>query len=103
MASRLDLAHICDESGVGARIDENLIPRASVGSPARQVSPAAALDGGEDYELLFTSPKSKRIPPRILGVRITPIGEITRGRSITIVKDGVRCKLEPRGWEHFRN
>jgi thiamine-monophosphate kinase len=88
---------------VGARIDENLIPRPSVGRPARTVSPEAALHGGEDYELLFTAPKSKRIPLRILGVGITPIGEITRGRSITIVKDGVRSKLEPRGWEHFKS
>jgi len=98
-----DLAHICDESRVGARIDENLIPRATVGRPARKVSLEAALHGGEDYELLFTAPKSKRIPRRILGVRITPIGEITSARSITIVRDGVRCELDPRGWEHFRN
>jgi thiamine-monophosphate kinase len=98
-----DLAHICDESGVGARIDENLIPYASVGRLARKVSPEAALHGGEDYELLFTAPKSARIPSRILGVRTTLIGQITRNRSITLVKDGVRCKLEPRGWEHFRN
>jgi thiamine-monophosphate kinase len=98
-----DLAHICDESRVGARIDGDLIPRATVESPAREVSPDAALHGGEDYELLFTAPKSKRIPARIFDVRITLIGEITRNRSITLLKDGVRCKLEPRGWEHFQN
>ena len=98
-----DLAHICDESRVSARIDENLIPRATVGRPVCQVSPEAALHGGEDYELLFTAEKSKRVPRRILGVRITPIGEITRGRAMTIVKDGVRSKLEPQGWEHFKS
>jgi thiamine-monophosphate kinase len=98
-----DLAHICAESRVGARIEEDLIPRATVGRPARGVSMDAALHGGEDYELLFTAPKLKRIPARILGVPITSIGEITRNRSITLLKDGARCKLESRGWEHVRN
>ncbi len=39
-----------------------------------------ALNGGEDYELLFTVQKkfSKRMPHRVAGVRLTIIGEITR-------------------------
>ena len=98
-----DLAHICDESRVGARIDASTIPRAKVGRPVHEVPLTTALHGGEDYELLFTAPKSKKLPARILGVRITPIGVITRDRTMTLLKDGARCKLEPRGWEHFRN
>jgi thiamine-monophosphate kinase len=98
-----DLRHICDESRVGATITGAAVPRAIVGRPARQVELTAALHGGEDYELLFTASKTKRIPDRILGVRVTPIGELTRRKGMFLVNDGVRCKLEPRGWEHFRH
>jgi len=97
-----DLAHICDESGVGAEIQAELIPRARVGKPAREVDLQFALHGGEDYELLFTVPASKRVPSRIAGVPITYIGHITRGRKIYLVKRQVRCELQPTGWEHFR-
>jgi len=98
-----DLAHICDESGVGAEILAEAIPRASMGKPAREVSLELALHGGEDYELLFTAPRSKRIPSRIVGVPITMIGYITRGRTMFLINEnGVRCELPARGWEHFR-
>ncbi len=50
-----DLAHLCEESGVGAELDAALIPRARVGKPAREVDLDLALHGGEDYELLFTA------------------------------------------------
>ena len=98
-----DLAHICEESGVGAEIDSSLVPRARVGKPAREVDLDLALHGGEDYELLFTAPPEKRIPRHIAGVAITPIGRITRSRGI-FVRDskGVGYELHPRGWEHFR-
>ena len=97
-----DLSHICEESGVGAEIKESAIPRAVVGQPARSVSIQHALHGGEDYELLFTSPK--RIPPIIADVRITEIGRITRGTKITLVgTSGSRQGLRAKGWEHFRS
>jgi thiamine-monophosphate kinase len=99
-----DLAHICEESGVGAEIIAESIPRASVGKPAREVDLEFALHGGEDYELLFTSPRSQQVPSRIAGVPIRQIGHITRGRRVILIseKSGVGYELEPRGWEHFR-
>ena len=98
-----DLAHICEESGIGAEIRAALIPRARVGKPAREVDLDLALHGGEDYELLFTARPGKRIPKRIAGVAITPIGQIVRGRRIFVENEnGVAVELEPRGWEHFR-
>ncbi len=97
-----DLAHICEESGVGAQIEEEVIPRAKVGKPLREVDLQLALHGGEDYELLFTAPRSKRIPSRIAGVRIARIGRITRGPRILLLnRSGVGRELKPRGWEHF--
>lgn len=98
-----DLAHICEESHVGAEIDSSLIPRAYVGKPAREVDLDLALHGGEDYELLFIAPPGKRIPRHIAGVAITQIGQITRSRGIFVRNPkGVGHELHPRGWEHFR-
>ena len=98
-----DLAHLCQESGVGAEVDGSRIPLASVGKPAREVDLNLALHGGEDYELLFTAPVNKRIPNRIAGVTITQIGGITQSRGILLTNaKGVGHALYPRGWQHFR-
>ena len=98
-----DLAHICEESGVGAELEAELIPRANVGKPAREVDLKFALHGGEDYELLFAARPNRRVPSRIAGVPITHIGRITRERRIVLTsRGGVGYELQPRGWEHFR-
>ena len=98
-----DLAHICEESGVGAELQARAIPRASIGKPAFEVDLAFALHGGEDYELLFTASPGKRVPLEIAGVRITQIGEINRGKKIYIRETpGAKRQLRPQGWEHFR-
>jgi thiamine-monophosphate kinase len=96
-----DLAHLCEESGVGAEIEAALIPRASVGRPAREVDLDLALHGGEDYELLFTSPPGKRLPSQIAGVALTHIGDITRSSKILLRDANGAHELKPQGWEHF--
>ena len=97
-----DLAHICEESGVGAELQPEMIPRARVGKPAREVHLDLALHGGEDYELLFTAPAGKRVPRQIAGVALTEIGRITRGRKIVVRNArGIGYEMEPKGWEHF--
>ena len=96
-----DLAHICEESGVGAEIDSERIPRAQCGKSKREVSLDLALHGGEDYELLFTAPSAVRMPRSIHGVSVTEIGRITR-RNALLLRMGNRTEeLIPRGWEHF--
>jgi thiamine-monophosphate kinase len=97
-----DLAHICEESGVGAELQAEAVPVATIGKPARKVDPHFALHGGEDYELLFTAPRSKRVPARIAGVKITRIGHITRGKQVFLMnQEGVGYELVPQGWEHL--
>ncbi len=97
-----DLAHICEESRVGAEIEADAIPRAGIGKPPLEVDLDFALHGGEDYELLFTAPPSKRIPSKIAGVPITMIGHISRSRDIFLSNpDSGRLQLRPHGWEHF--
>jgi thiamine-monophosphate kinase len=94
-----DLAHLCEESGVRAEVDAAFVP----------VHPAAtleqALDGGEDYELLFTAPPAARLPRAVAGVPVTRIGLIKRRRSgqpaVTLLSPQGAQPLEPGGWEHF--
>ncbi len=103
-----DLAHICEASGVGARVFAGRIPAVLVPEGLRARSFDAfelALHGGEDYELLFTVPRRrlKKLPRFFRGVRITSIGEIVRDRKVVLVgKDGRESPLTPRGWDHFR-
>jgi thiamine-monophosphate kinase len=98
-----DLAHMCEESGVGAELHSAAIPLARVGKPKREVDLDIALHGGEDYELLFTVPKGKRIPRRIAGIALTQIGTISRSPGVFLRNPkGVAYELHPRGWEHFR-
>ena len=96
-----DLAHICDESGTGAQIESVSIPIASIGRPAHEVNLTSALHGGEDYELLFTAPRHKRVPGRIAGVPISEIGRITSNKRVLLTMDGEGFELKPQGWQHF--
>jgi thiamine-monophosphate kinase len=92
-----DLRHICDKSHVGAIMDAAALPTTRADN-ARQL----ALDGGEDYELLFTAPANRRIPSQIAGVLITRIGAMTRGRQIKLqFPDGKLKPLPAAGWQHL--
>lgn len=94
-----DLGHICEESGLGALVQEHSIPRPA---RARTSTLHLALHGGEDYELLFNAPPRTKIPSRIAGVRITRIGEMIRGTKMFLADShGQRKPLLPRGWQHF--
>jgi thiamine-monophosphate kinase len=65
-----------------------------------------ALAGGEDYELLFTAPASRKqeisaILQR-LGTPVTAIGEITDGRRLHVISgDGSEYRITKRGFNHF--
>jgi thiamine-monophosphate kinase len=100
-----DLGHICEASGVGARVWAAKIPKVKVPNQLGLDPLRLALDGGEDYELLFTVPKrlAGRIPAGIGGVPITTIGEITRERRILLVDERGRiAPLRNQGWDPFR-
>jgi thiamine-monophosphate kinase len=94
-----DLAHLCAESGVAAEVDASLLPIA-LGATLDQ-----ALDGGEDYELLFTAPPAAQLPRSIAGVPVTRIGRIVKARkgqpAITLLTPQGAQPLEAQGWEHF--
>ncbi len=89
-----DLSHLCAESGTGAVIYSAAVPTA--------VGFEFALQGGDEYELLFTARPDRRIPKQVAGVAITQIGEIVRGRRMKLVwPDGSQDPFVVRGWEHF--
>jgi thiamine-monophosphate kinase len=104
-----DLGHICKASGVGAKVYAEKIPLVNVPPELRQMGIDAlqlAVNGGEDYELLFTVPKRQagRLPRQLGGVPITVIGEITRGKGMTLVDTAGHGKaLRPGGWDPFRD
>ena len=96
-----DLNHICEESEVGAEVWAEALPLASLSG--RKVDLEFALHGGEAYELLFTTGPATKVPPRIAGVPITCIGEITKRKKLALVgADRTRSELNIRGWQHFQ-
>lgn len=100
---------ICEMSRVGAAIDAGAIP-IDAGPQAwfarHGIDPlAAAIGGGDDYELLFTVPRRSRgrlatVVRQAQGVGITRIGEVTRERDIVLRRDG-RDEPLPSGFSHF--
>jgi len=105
-----DAVHqIAAASGVGMRLDAEALPihpEARAWFERAGLDPvAAAVAGGEDYELAFTSPPAFRgrlrhVRRRIGDLPITPIGIVTKERSVCIRRDGKDEPL-PRGYEHF--
>ena len=94
-----DLAHLCAESGLAAEVDAAALP----------LHPAASLDqalnGGEDYELLFAASPKAKLPRKIAGVAVSCIGRLLparRGRpQVTLLTPEGPRPLLPHGWEHF--
>ena len=101
-----DLAHLCQASKVGAKIYADKIPITSEISDFRfRISDLEfALDGGEDFELLFTvEPKKKiRAEKALKNCAFSHIGEITAtGGIIELIADKKSIVLQPKGFRHF--
>lgn len=117
-----DLRRICEASQVGAEIQLEKIPVSQkTRHLARELGQdplSLALEGGEDYELLFTlsrlyplpskgKGKARKSSPRAnsdLKFPLSLIGEITekKGKIFLVDRNGHRHSLEARGYEHFR-
>jgi thiamine-monophosphate kinase len=102
-----DLARLCAASGVGARVEADRIPKVQVPISKRRNHlnvTELALNGGDDYELLFTvrPSQARRIPRAFRGLIISCIGEITRKQRLVLIGAGGREEaLVPRGWDPF--
>ena len=98
-----ELLHICKQSNVGCRVYEERIPidyqTAIMAEELNMNLVTAALNGGEDYELLFTVPLSMHdAVSAIPGVKV--IGHMTAPSlgSYLIARDGSEIQLRAQGW-----
>jgi thiamine-monophosphate kinase len=101
-----DIMHITQQSKVGCRLYEERIPidyqTAVMAEQFNMNLVTAALNGGEDYELLFTVPlQLNEQIEQMKGVKM--IGYITNHESgnYLICHDGSEIKLQAQGWNTF--
>ncbi len=98
-----ELLHICHQSKVGCRVYEDRIPidyqTAIMAEELNMNLVTAALNGGEDYELLFTVPL--HLHDKVKDLKgISVIGHITNENlgCALITRDGVEIPLKAQGW-----
>lgn len=102
-----ELLHICKQSDTGCRIYEERIPidyqTALMAEELGMNLVTAALNGGEDYELLFTVPLSRHEDvSKIKGVSV--IGHICKPEMgcAMVTRDGGEIELKAQGWNHWQ-
>ena len=98
-----DLLHICKQSNVGCRLFEERLPidyqTASMAESFNLNVSTVALNGGEDYEMLFTVPLSLFEQVKIVpGIHV--IGHITDAslECMLVSRDGQEMMLQAQGW-----
>ena len=106
-----DLYHLCQAGGVGARLKAAAVPLSAglaAAPPGWAWTPCSlALTGGEDYQLLFTSPPAGRRGPERAFSRagLAPpraLGEIVAGRRVLLVTETGEMDISGQGYDHFR-
>ena len=102
-----ELMHICKQSGVGCRIFEKNIPidyqTAVMAEELNMNVTTCALNGGEDYELLFTVPIGDHEKIQELD-DIHLIGHITKPSlgQVLVTRDNQEFELKAQGWEALK-
>ncbi|MEG1544823.1 MAG: thiamine-phosphate kinase [Tannerellaceae bacterium] len=103
-----ELLHLSKESNVGCRVYEDRIPidyqTAAMAEQFNMSLITAALNGGEDYELLFTVPLAQH--DKVADMKgISVIGRITRPELGNYLegRDGGEVELKAQGWRAFHN
>lgn len=101
-----ELLHICKESGTGCRVYEDKIPidyqTALMAEEFNMNLVTAAMNGGEDYELLFTVPITDHEKiEKMKGVNM--IGYITKPElgCAMVSRDGAEIPIKAQGWNAF--
>lgn len=100
-----EIMHICKESETGCRLFEKEIPidyqTAVMAEEMNMNLSTCALNGGEDYELLFTCPIGDYEKVKELDdIRI--IGHITKKElgTLLVTRDSQEFPLKAQGWQH---
>jgi len=105
-----DIGHLCERSSVGVLLDAEMMP---IDPSAQAIAGALgadalhwALEGGEDYEIVFTAPRplAGELCRRVsieTGVPITEIGRVVASPERRIrFAGGIQSELAG-GWRHF--
>lgn len=101
-----EIIHLSTQSGVGALIFEEKLPIEDITmltASEFNISPiTAALNGGEDYQLLFTVKQADF--EKIKNVSdITPIGYMTEDKAVELVlTSGAKASIKAQGWNHLQ-
>ncbi|MDQ1772575.1 thiamine-phosphate kinase [Labilibaculum sp. A4] len=102
-----DIMHICEESKVGCQIYEEKIPvdyeTHKMAEELNMNYSTFSLNGGEDYELLFTVPLDQfDAIEKIEDVKIIGhITDISKGKYL-VTRDGVEIELQAQGWNPIK-
>jgi thiamine-monophosphate kinase len=100
----MDLSHICDGSGCGAEVYLDKLPISEELKALQRKALDFALNGGEDYQLLFSVPERNINFLSGLGKKFTlfEIGRMIKEKGIYVVdRRGQRNELQPKPWSHF--
>ena len=103
-----DLLHICKQSNVGCMIYEERLPidyqTAVMAEQFNLNVTTVALNGGEDYELLFTVPlRFHEKMEQLTGAKlIGSIGDASSGTNL-VTRDGTRIPLVAQGWNPLKD
>ena len=104
-----DLGHILEASRVGAELAWDKLPRAKAlaDCPDKSLADDCLLAGGDDYELLFTASKLKRVQIEAVGrdleIPLALIGAAVQGDPVVRLRDarGKLVSSPRRGFDHF--
>ncbi len=103
-----EILHLCKESGVGCQLFEEKIPLdPTTDRMAKEfniVPSIAALNGGEDYELLFTIDQKDYEKIKEIYTDVSVIGYMTDDKGVAelITPDNHVIPLKAQGWDHMR-
>lgn len=104
-----DLRHVLRASGVGAQIQWTHVPRSEVLRRQPQLlQQRFALNGGDDYELLFTVPVAQRAAVAAASadgaVTVTRIGSVIAGADLAVLSEhGAPIDADAPSFDHFRS
>jgi thiamine-monophosphate kinase len=101
-----ELLHICTQSGVGAMVFEDKLPIEDLTMLAAtefNISPiTVALNGGEDYQLLFTVKQSDFDKIKQMS-DVLPIGYMTQDTAVLLaLNNGGTAAIKAQGWNHLQ-
>ena len=97
-----DLGHVLEASGAGACVELARLPVSSALMEYTSNAEEYVLAGGDDYELCFTVPESRRDILEALEGEATVIGRVHAEPGLKVVDaDGRERRFQRRGWDHF--